>query len=371
MQFQQQDSEEQTSSSLPRFTQTQLAGEDIENGKVLRVTPEEVALAAAALETKRDAEHAWHETTLPLDEAINHLGLNATPHELAPEVVALRAARTARASQEQRNKQTRHAARLMGIMATLGLLGIVGVLWGLLSRARYARPVVSPPLTVLPIQKLARIPDNTPVHIDADTLARLAKGEITTEEVSVDTRAENSAGQSTTMFNNEWTLVKADGIVFVRGWATVEFALNISNDSTGGLFSSYPVWLPANNVVAVQVPVYRLAKQSSVHYLPTGKQADSATNSVLMAVNVASRAEAVSDLVQDDLLSLDKNFLAYSSPGWTHVDVSLKNNVLHLTGNATTAELKKLAEETAAKSLHRLHIAATVSNDLTLGQTDQ
>ena len=375
MQLEQQESKKAIPFAFNSYSDSKTPGTSRESGEVLRVTPEEVALAAAALEAKRDAEHVWHTTTLPLDQAINHLGLNAAPHELAPEVVLLRAERAAKVSQEQKKQQ---ASRFINQfiyqsvgLAIVGLLVLVGTVWYSLVHSRNVRSDMPMPLMAVPIQKLALIADNMPVHIDADTLARLAKGEVTPEEVSVDTRTESSGGtQSATMFNNEWTLVKSDGAIFVRGWATVEFALNISNNSTGALFSNRPSWLPVNNIVPLQVPVYRLEKQTFAHYLSTGKQADTAANSVLVAVNVASSSAAISDLVQDDILSSNENFISYSY--WDHSDiqVAFKNNIVHLTGNATTLELKTLAGVAAAKSLKRLHVSGRISNELKIAPVE-
>ncbi len=253
----------------------------------MRVTPEEIALAAAALEAKRNAEHSWHETTLPIEEAIRHLGLNATSQELAPEVVALRAKRAKQATFAARERQelfSRQVGNRLSIRLVLVILiGIAVGFWPYYERSRHTRPTVSSALTTLPIQKLSSVPDNVLVHIDVDTLLKLAKGDVIPENVSVDTRvATGEDAQSTTMFNNEWSIVKSKGELLVKGWATVEFALNISNTATGGLFSARPGWLPANTLVPVQVPAYRLERQETVRYLPDGKLTDQASLSVMM-----------------------------------------------------------------------------------------
>ena len=373
MRLQPQESEEKTA-DLPHVHIGRNAKEGItENGEELRVTPEEVALAAAALEARRDAEHAWRETTLPLDEAIHQLGLNATPQDLAPEVRSLRVQRATKTRQEQIQQRTRRVAWIVGTTGLVCLLAIVGVLWSSLSKSRLALHNVQHTMVTLPIQKLASIPENTPVHIDSDTLAELAKGDVKPENVSVDTRIANSEGtQSATMFNNEWTVVKSGGTLVVGGWATAEFALNISNDDTGGLFSSRPGWLPANNLVPIQVPVYRLEGQPFARYLPDGKEATSAVNSVLMAVDVADSSTAVKDLVAKDILHSDENFTyENSTEGYSSIEVSVSDKVVRLTGNATADRLKKLAGEVAARTLQRLHVADTISNELKIAQKDQ
>jgi len=349
-----------------------------EHGEMLRVTPEEIALAAAAFEAKRDVEHDWHENTLPLDEAIHHLGLNASAQELAPEVLLLRAERTAKTRLEQSQQRSRRIAGAVGTMSLVLILavagGIVGALWPNPSQSRRALHNAQHTMTALPIQKLASIPDNTPVHIDSDTLAKLATDDVAEQDISVDTRAANSEGaQSATMFNNEWTIIKSGGVLMVRGWATAEFALNISNDATGALFSSRPGWLAANNLVPIQVPVYRFDGQRVARYLPDGTAAQSAANSVLMAGNVSDGATAILLLVQRNIVPSDENFIAYATTqkGWSHVDAKVKSNVLHLTGNATTARLKQLAGNVASRTLQRLHIPYTVSNEITIAETEQ
>lgn len=377
MQLQHQEIEDETSStrSVP-YTDRKPTEAGPERSETLRVTPEEVALAVAALEAKRENDSAHREATLPLEEAIQHLGLNATPEELASEVVSLRAERDTKAQQEGLQALLRHKTRVGKTIALAALLVFISVVVGALSfslwQSRRALRNALHPMAALPIQKLSSIPDNTPVHIDSDTLAALAKGTVTPENVSVDTRTEDSGGnQSATMFNNEWTLVKSDGMIQVRGWATAELALNISNDATGGIFSSRPGWLPANNLVPIQVPVYRLYKQETARYLPDGKIANSAGDSVLMVENVASIGTAAQDFIEKDIVNSNENFAALSYEGYSHVDVSSKDNIVHLTGNATTDQLKKQAGDVAVATLKRLHIPYTVSNELKIATNNE
>jgi len=357
MQTQQQEMEEaNTAVSSHANTGRNAPEEGLESHDTLRVTPEEVALAAAALEAKRDAEYTWHETSLPLDEAIHYLGLNATPQDLAPEVVALReerSKRTAQAKQSQTNKR-------VGIGAGIGALMAIGLfVW-------IVRQPLNLPSKTLPIQKLAAIPDNVTVHIDTDTLLKLAKNEITPSEVSVDVRPTNDEeADYSRAFANEWRIVKSNGVVLVKGWASVEFALNISNNSTGALFSARPEWIAFDNVIPIQVPVYRLEDQSVARYLLDGKEADRASKSDLVGMNVADTPKAIQDLIHNDILKSDQKF-ADSNMGWNEVTVNVKNSGVHLTGTVTEAALKNLAGEVAAGTLKRLQLSYPFSNELTV-----
>ena len=333
--------------------------ESLESSDTLRVTPEEVAIAAAAFEAKRDAEHSWRETSLPLGEAIQHLGLNATPQELAPEVAALRTERAKRATQAQQDQISKAAGIGVGIGTLVAVLFMVIVVW---------IDHMPPPRTTLPTQKLAAIPDNVPVHIDSDTLLKLAKGDVAPAEVSVDARAQNrDEEQYDTKFNNEWPIVKSKGNLLVKGWATAEFALNISNESSGAFFSHKPGWLPADNLVPVQVPVYRLERQSFSRYTSDGKTANDA-NSAVLGMSVAETAKVMDDLVQDAILATDKNFTLMNWEGYSHIDVRFIDNVVHLTGNATTADLKKRAGEVTTELMKNLHLSYPIANDLVIAQ---
>lgn len=368
MQLQHQEIEEETSSTRSvQSTDGQPTEAGLEKSETLRVTPEEVALAVAALEAKRENASAHREATLPLEEAIQHLGLNASPKELAEEVISLRTARDAKIKLGAVQKQILRGTWL----AVTVFVFVIGcfIMLVLSTSIRRAQRTLHP-MAVLPIQKLSSIPDNTPVHIDSDTLAALAKGAVTPENVSVDTRAENSdMTQSATMFNNEWTVVKLDGVFQVRGWATAELALNISNDSTGGIFSSRPTWLPANNLVPIQVPVYRLEGQPFGRYAADSKATNTAANSVLVTANVTNIGTAAKDIVRADILQSNEDFNYIGagptgSRGLSYYEVDIKSNVVHITGDATTYQLKKQASDVAVATLQRLHIPYTVSNEL-------
>jgi len=365
MQAQQQEGEE-TTLPLSSHTGRNSSDQSVVSSETLRVTPEEVALAAAALEAKRDAEHTWRETSLPLGEAIHYLGLNATPQELAPEVAALRTERSRRAIKAKRDK----IRNVAGVGAGIGIfLAVVLGLWRNHSMD-HRQYVVTPappasPMTALPLQKLAAVPDNVPVHVDVDTLLRLAKGNVTPENVSVDVRSEDTTGaQAVPRFDNEWTLVKSKGQILVQGWATVEYALSLSNGSTGSLFSARPGWLPANSLLPTQVPIARLEGQSYVRYMSDGVVTENSGNSVLMAVNVADNATVAKDLVEAALQTADAKFAGDVTRQLLYFDVRCSDNVVHITGRGATASLKKRTTEIAVSALRRLNLPYTVSNDI-------
>ncbi len=70
--------------------QLQTTDTDVEAAHV-RVTPQELAQATAIVEARRDAEAKRLADTIALGEAVQQLGLAATPEELFAEVQALRA----------------------------------------------------------------------------------------------------------------------------------------------------------------------------------------------------------------------------------------------------------------------------------------
>ncbi|HZO89821.1 MAG TPA: BON domain-containing protein [Chthonomonadaceae bacterium] len=336
----------------------------------MRVTPEELALAAASLESKRDAEHTWREKTLPLEEAIEQLGLNVTPEELCPEVEAIRAERAAKKEQERKLRHYRRALFMGGLVLSLVCLLIAGVFAGLLIQLRALHRALHP--ATLPIQPLALVPDNVPVHIDSAMLINLASGDTTPDKVFVfvDTRPDmGERGRRSGMFNNEWTIVKSEDLLSVRAWARADQALQSSNNQQATVFSNRPAWLPSANVVPIQLPLYRFASPFASFaspikgYTPNGAAAEGAT-SVLQGIDVPDTNGAISAFVTHHIVFSDEGFSDNEASALNYIDASVKGDVVHLTGRAESEAKKQRATELAKEILQRFRLPFTVTNEM-------
>jgi hypothetical protein len=178
----------------------------------VRVTPEELATALSRIEARKDAGQRHADGTIPIGEAMQQLGLEATPEEVLAEVQVGRRLAT---TQKKRPTHRQRLALLSGI--GLGIIVLVG--WWSVPHpdASQALPTVSatlsPPQTApKPISLdpnltvgdasdkivvLSEVGDNQPV--------RCYYGDGSFQPFSVD-----GSGAS-------WTLIKHSGRVYVRG----------------------------------------------------------------------------------------------------------------------------------------------------------
>jgi len=178
----------------------------------VRVTPEELAAAISRIEARKDAEQRQVDGTIPIGEAVQQLGLEATPEEVLAEVRA------------GRQRQTMTRKRLPPIAGRLVLaLGLSGIMLGLAlggnglsqmhSHVSAGQSSVSndtdlrhisldPNLRVTDttgkIFMISEVGDNQPVQCDFDTGNSRFK----------------SLGDGR-LFH--WTLIKHNGKVYVRG----------------------------------------------------------------------------------------------------------------------------------------------------------
>ena len=180
----------------------------------VRVTPQELAAALARLE----ARQGGLEGTIPLGDAVQELGLNATPEELLREIEA------GRAHAPQSRPRMRHAKtfRAAGAASFGGLCLLVG-LFALRSQvsapsatAGVATVVAGPatpqpaPLTI-PTPLLVRQPDRKMA-----LLSEVPDGQPVLCDI-----AATDAGATLTAWSpgdGHWTLIKHGDRVYLRGW---------------------------------------------------------------------------------------------------------------------------------------------------------
>ena len=180
-----------------------------------RVTPEELATALSRVEARKDNGQRHVDGTISIGEAVQHLGVDATPEEVLAEVQAIRQEPTRTKGQQVSHRQ--RLALLSGIGLAgmgLGLIGLVGW-WSVLHPAeRQAEPAVAVNLADLP----------KPILLDPTLLVGDASGKVVMlPEVGdgqpVRCGYGGGAFQQYRPDGSEslWTLVKHDGRLYVRG----------------------------------------------------------------------------------------------------------------------------------------------------------
>jgi len=176
----------------------------------VRVTPQELAAAIARLE----ARQGENEGTIPLGDAVQELGLNATPEELLREIEA------GRARQQERPPRTR-GARLLRIGMS-GLAAGALLLGGLFA----VRTAPAPPPPVVTVTAPA-VPQAAPIGVPDTLLVRQRDGKMVLLAEVPDGQpvlclleaTENGARLADfTAANVHWTLVKHGGRAYLRGW---------------------------------------------------------------------------------------------------------------------------------------------------------
>lgn len=222
----------------------------------VRVTPEEMAKAMAAIEARKQQEAHQKATTLTLGEAVQDLALDTTPEELFTEVKRQRAERAnareaaeqaerAKADAFQEAEERRQAAlrmaqpiqsqstgwqggwsgsrnrpkrnRWLGIV--IGCLVVSNVFHGVFSGASHvfssgASHIFShaAPVTT---QSLASLPEGVSATCDTTTLRAIKQGK-SASEITV-TRGEPIEHHSN---NNRWEIVKHNGHVYVEVYSS-------------------------------------------------------------------------------------------------------------------------------------------------------
>lgn len=176
----------------------------------VRVTPEELAAALARLE----ARQGEREGTIPLGDAVQELGLNATPEELLHEIEA------GRSRPQENHPRTRLSRRLR-----VGLSGLAAgvLLLGSLFALRTAAPTPPPPAVFASAAK----PQAHSIGIPDTLLVRRPDGKMAVlsevpdgQPVLCDLAATDTGATLTNWSSGDghWTLIKHGGRVYLRGW---------------------------------------------------------------------------------------------------------------------------------------------------------
>jgi hypothetical protein len=324
-----------------------------------RVTPEEVALAAAALEARRETDT---EKSVTLLEAIEHLGLDMTARELLLEVEALRAERAELAAQKTRSRRTLKlvaAAITCVVLAAFMTLSIMLLASRReLKQARSSLPAAAQPLVT---RHLAAVPEGVPVHIDSAALAKLARVVTPPPGIQADVRSiPGNGATSAEMFANEWTIVKSGSNFFVDVWAPVDQAMSINREGSGIVFSEQPTWLPAGSVVQLRVPVFRM----NDHFIGIRRDGSRTVmaDSLMQAGEVLPTADAVEAVVSENMSAHADKLGGENEP--SRITVDLVGDEVRLSGTAYDPESRVNAAGLAREALRRIHVTKKIDNQL-------
>ena len=187
-----------------------------------RVTPEELAKALAAVEARKEQSARQQENTIPIGEAVQQIGFDATPEQIWAEVQAQRQ------NQDQAMRRLPKKARrrlwlalcvvfpvLIGMMAAIE--GHSGISNETPSVTDISSPQVFIPTTPPTIIKtLAEIPNNGTFFCDEDTAQGLLQKKVNANHVLV-TEVQPFTGQQ----NNSWTFTKHDDKLYLHGYTAL------------------------------------------------------------------------------------------------------------------------------------------------------
>lgn len=232
----------------------------------VRVTPDELTQALAAIEARKQAEASRLAETIPIEQAVSDLHLDSTSDEIWAEVQAQRAKAAAAQEAKQRESEQQQEAkpqkgalpfqvtpaplirlqsgkpgvRPRGWRRLIAPVLVIGVLMGAgVIPHSFTPHGFSPSLltkghapTAAPILKpFSTFPDGKEVYADDAALAQTSEG----KQPSQITVSENKTG-------NRWPLVKMGSHVFLRGYVASTNSLhslagkplNVYNDNNSG-----------------------------------------------------------------------------------------------------------------------------------------
>ena len=186
--------------------------DNTESAAQVRVTPQELAAAIARLE----ARQGENEGTIPLGDAVQELGLNATPEELLREIEAGRA--------RQHESLHRTQPFLSSKLRLFVVSALASVLFGIMV-GFFHSPSSSRTVGTIPVSPAA--PRAAPIGIPDRLLVRQHDGKmVLLSEVSDGQPvfcelAATETGAKLADFApsaSHWTIIKHRGKVYVRGW---------------------------------------------------------------------------------------------------------------------------------------------------------
>jgi len=180
----------------------------------VRVTPEELAAAIARLEARKDADSRQVDGTIPIGEAVQQLGLEATPEEVLAEVEA------GRRQAVPQKKRTVPGQRLVLALGLAGLLLGAVIDGNALFQSQHNHSNGAYNVVYIP-QKISLTPD----LLVSDASGNLVTFSTVKDNQPVQCNLLESNNQlrfyqwtPSNTAQNSWTLIKHGGRVYVRGW---------------------------------------------------------------------------------------------------------------------------------------------------------
>ena len=177
----------------------------------VRVTPQELAAAIARLE----ARQGENENTIPLGDAVQELGLNATPEELLREIEADRA----RQHKSLRWTQPLLSNTLRIFIVSALASALFGIMVGFLHSPSPSRAVVAVIAPAAPQAAPIGMPDRLLVRQHDGKMVLLS--EVPDGQPVLCELAATETGAKLADFApsaSHWTIIKHSGKVYVRGW---------------------------------------------------------------------------------------------------------------------------------------------------------
>ena len=230
----------------------------------VRVTPEEFAAAIARLEAGQEASRRHQDGTVAIGEVVDELGLQTTPEEVLAEV------------QAERARQTGRQKRRLTLRERLGFgLGLGAVILGLASLWSYphAAGTESGTIGISPAINVSVNTDGKPqtIGLNPNLLVSDASGKLVLLSEVADNQPVHCRLVNSSSFcsfeqylsgipDDEWTLIKHGGQVYVRGWilrmSDKVFQANGIDVSAHQSAPDYvvPITLPINNFQVVPGP---------------------------------------------------------------------------------------------------------------------
>ena len=190
----------------------------------IRVTPEELTKALAAIETRKQAVASHLAGTIPLQDAVTELHLDSTPEEIWAEVQAQRvkaappetaAPIEAKAEKQepvitplriQLSPRKRRWVRPFIALLAIWALDATGVI------PHFPQHTTSAPI----MRSLAQISDGKEVYADDTALVQVSEGKPLTQIIV----SENGG-------DNRWRLVKISGHLYLRGYIVQTNSLSL------------------------------------------------------------------------------------------------------------------------------------------------
>ena len=217
-----------------------------------RVTPEELAKALAAVEARKEQSARETEGTIPIGEAVQQLGFDATPEEIWAEVQARRT-NAARNRSSTRRRVLLPAAFSLFLLISADWIHGAAPKYGAVSPSIHCRGriqacnVINQNITVtentasgLVVKLLSEVPDGCPVTCLYDGISQISPGYLA--------RSGGYPSASATTINDaQWTIIKHNGKVYLCGWTNTR----VSDEALG--MTSLTVF--SNKIAAGRKPI--------------------------------------------------------------------------------------------------------------------